>query len=67
MNNTKGGRSQKRLLQRNQSEAPTGQTGKHDEDAREDPGQQQRNREELGVGEDHKTEDMQKGGRGTFP
>ena len=26
-----------------------------------------RNQESLGVGEDHRTKDMKKGGRGTFP
>ena len=43
------------------------QTGKRPEDARGDPEQQQRNREQLNVGEDHLTEEMRENKRGTFP
>lgn len=46
---------------------PAPQTGKHDGDAREDESQLAENQQELGVGEDHKTEEMEEGGRGTFP
>jgi hypothetical protein len=45
----------------------TPQTGKKPGDARGDPEQQKRNREDLKVGEDHRTEKMRKGNRGTFP
>jgi hypothetical protein len=48
-------------------EQPAQQTGKHEGDAREDEGQLAENQQELGVGEDHKTDDMEQGGRGTFP
>jgi len=67
MKNAKGGTSQTRATQRNQHEAPSGQAGKHVDDAREDREKQQENREEMGVQEDHKTQDMEKGKRGTFP
>jgi len=46
-------------------EAP--QTGENPRDAREEPARQKQNQEELGVDEDHKTEDMKDTGRGTFP
>lgn len=46
---------------------PPQETGKRDGDAREDGQQLAENQQELGVGEDHKTEDMEEGGRGTFP
>lgn len=53
---------------------PTDQTGKHPRDARDegqagdaDPNKLRENRDELGVDEEHKSEDMQRGGRGTFP
>jgi hypothetical protein len=36
-------------------------------DAREDPAAQTRNREALDVAEDHRTDDMKRGGRGTYP
>lgn len=36
-------------------------------DARHDKEQQKRNRENLGVDEQHKTPEMEKGHRGTFP
>lgn len=36
-------------------------------DARHDKEQQKRNRENLGVDDDHKTPEMEKGHRGTFP
>lgn len=37
------------------------------EDARQDAEKLKENREKLGVGEDHKTPEMGKGHRGTFP
>ena len=46
---------------------PAAQTGKNERDARDDEGKLHRNQKELGVGEDHKTEEMEKGSRGTFP
>jgi hypothetical protein len=46
-------------------EAP--QTGKNPRDAREERTQQKQNQQELGVGEDHKTKDMESTDRGTFP
>ena len=46
---------------------PAAQTGKNPRDARDAETMVHRNQKELGVGEDHKTEDMEKGGRGTFP
>jgi hypothetical protein len=45
----------------------TPQTGRRPEDARDDHARQQRNRKDMGVREDHKTEDMEDKGRGTFP
>jgi hypothetical protein len=46
---------------------PPQKTGKLEGDAREDDRQLAENQQELGVGEDHKTEEMEEGGRGTFP
>ena len=46
---------------------PAAQTGKNERDARGDEGKLHKNQQELGVGEDHKTEEMEKGSRGTFP
>lgn len=46
-------------------EAP--QTGKNPADARERPEQLKKNQADLGVAEDHKTDDMEEGSRGTFP
>jgi hypothetical protein len=46
---------------------PAPQTGKNPHDARDDDSQRAQNREQLGVEEDHKTEDMDKSGRGTYP
>lgn len=46
---------------------PAPQTGKHPRDARDDDAQLGENQRELGVGDDHKTEDMEHGHRGTFP
>ena len=48
-------------------EPPTAQTGKHERDAREDERKLTENQKDLGVAEDHKTEDMEEGGRGTYP
>jgi hypothetical protein len=42
-------------------------TGKKPQDARDDPAQQERNREEMGVTPDHKTGKMKEEKRGTFP
>lgn len=46
---------------------PTPETGKHPRDARDDPEQLEENQQDLGVGEDHETDAMEEGGRGTFP
>ena len=46
---------------------PAAQTGKNPNDAREDDQKLTENQRELGVGDDHKTEDMEEAGRGTFP
>ena len=51
----------------NKPPEPGAETGKNPRDAREDPEQLEQNQDELGVGDDHKTEDMEEGGRGTFP
>ena len=67
MKNAKGGKKLKDGMQRSQSEVPAAQTGKSDQDARDDPRRQRRNREQMGVTEDHRTEDMAKKNRGTFP
>jgi hypothetical protein len=47
----------------------TPQTGKKPGDARGDPGQQKRNREQMndGVSDDHLTDKMREEKRGTFP
>ena len=36
-------------------------------DARREPEKQKENQKRLGVGEDHRTAQMKKGNRGTFP
>jgi hypothetical protein len=41
--------------------------GRPQGDGRKDPEQIKRNQEHLGVGKDHKTPDMKKNHRGTFP
>jgi hypothetical protein len=46
---------------------PAAQTGKNPSDARDNDGKLHKNQAELGVGDDHKTKDMEEGGRGTFP
>jgi len=46
---------------------PAAQTGKNEHDARDDDRKLAENQQELGVGEDHKTEEMENGNRGTFP
>ncbi len=46
---------------------PATQTGKNPRDAREDDSKLAENQRELDVGEDHKTEEMERGNRGTFP
>lgn len=46
---------------------PAPQTGTNEHDAREDEGKLEKNRNDLGVADDHKTEDMEQGKRGTFP
>ena len=46
---------------------PAAQTGKNPRDARDDDGKLAENQQDLGVGADHKTEDMEEGHRGTFP
>ena len=45
----------------------TPQTGTSERDAREDQSQLAENRKDLGVQPDHKTDDMEKSERGTFP
>ncbi|HZP88285.1 MAG TPA: hypothetical protein VFB54_15850 [Burkholderiales bacterium] len=67
MQSSKGGSGQTRSLERNQHDAPNDQTGKRPGDARDEPEQQERNREEMGVNRDHKTQDMERRKRGTFP
>ena len=42
-------------------------TGKREGDARDEKSELKKNRKDLGVGEDHKTGDMDKRHRGTFP
>ena len=56
------------------AEPPSAQTGKNPKDARKDDRQLTENQRDLGVAEehvgkddDHKTEDMERGHRGTFP
>lgn len=66
MTNIKGGAGETRAQERNQNEAPS-DAGKRTEDARSDPAQQEKNREEMGVTPEHKTQDMERGKRGTFP
>ena len=46
---------------------PTAQTGKNPKDARDDDAQLKENQQDLHVGEDHKTPEMEQGNRGTFP
>jgi len=46
---------------------PAAQTGQNPRDAREDEEQLRENQDELGVGADHLTEEMEQGKRGTFP
>lgn len=47
---------------------PAGQSpAKNAQDAKDPGGQQEQNRQNLGVEDDHRTEDMKKGKRGTFP
>ena len=46
---------------------PTPQTGKNPRDVRENDAKLAENQNDLGVREDHKTEDMEGGHRGTFP
>ena len=46
---------------------PTAQTGKNPNDARDDDRKLAENQKDLGVEPDHKTEEMEKAHRGTFP
>jgi hypothetical protein len=46
---------------------PAAQTGTHPQDARDDEAKLRQNQDDLGVGPDHETEDMEEGSRGTFP
>jgi hypothetical protein len=46
---------------------PAAQTGKNPNDARGDDQQLAENQRELGVGDDHKTKEMEEEHRGTFP
>ena len=43
------------------------QTGKKPGDARENDAKLQQNQQDLGVKPDHKTDEMEDAGRGTFP
>lgn len=67
MTNRKGGSGETRAQERNQHEAPNDAASKRPEDARDKPSQQERNRKDMGVAPDHRTQDMEKGKRGTFP
>lgn len=49
------------------SKPPQNPSAKKPGDARDEGAQLEQNREELGVAEDHRTEAMKKGKRGTFP
>jgi hypothetical protein len=49
------------------AEPPEAKTGKNPKDARENDARLTENQRDLGVAEDHKTEDMEEDGRGTFP
>jgi hypothetical protein len=46
---------------------PVAQTGKNPRDVRDDEGKLAENQRELGVVDVHKTEEMERGHRGTFP
>jgi hypothetical protein len=46
---------------------PGTRAGRPQGDGRRDPGQMKRNQEHLRVGDDHKTPEMKKHRRGTFP
>ncbi len=46
---------------------PAPRTGKNPRDACDDESRLVENQRELGVGDDHKTEDMERGERGTYP
>ena len=46
---------------------PAAQTGKNEANARDDEKKLAENQRDLGVDKGHKTDDMEKGGRGTFP
>lgn len=46
---------------------PAAQTGKNPNDARGDEEQLKQNQQDLGVDDDHKTDAMEEGHRGTFP
>lgn len=47
--------------------APSRQTGVGEGNAKADEGKREENRRKLGVDEEHKTDAMQGGKRGTFP
>ena len=49
------------------SKGRPGRAGPPKGDGRQDPSQLQRNKESLRVGDDHKTPEMKKHRRGTFP
>jgi hypothetical protein len=46
---------------------PAAQTGKNPRDARDDEDQLRKNQDDLGVGDDHETDAMEEGNRGTYP
>lgn len=51
----------------NNSSVTVPQTGKKPGDARGNPEQQKHNRDDLNVGEDHRTDKMREDNRNTFP
>lgn len=67
MKNANHGTQLKGSTKHKQPPEPAAQTGKNPKDAREDEARLEQNQDELGVGDDHETEDMEQGERGTFP
>ena len=67
MKNANHGTQLKGTPKQDAPQAPTPQTGKNPKDAREDDAKLAENQKELGVGDDHKTDEMEDGQRGTFP
>jgi hypothetical protein len=67
MKNANHGTQLKESTKHDKPPEPAAQTGTNPHDARDDDAQLRENQDELGVGPDHRTEDMEQGGRGTFP